>query len=130
MKILVCGGRDFDNVLAVRHALTTLHGKKLITLLIEGGAAGADKLAREWAAANGVLHVTVQADWKRYGPAARPIRNAEMLREHQPDGVVAFPGGKGTADMVSRAHEAGVKVWEPFKSKEANSQQGENGINN
>ena len=118
MKIIVCGGRDFDNVSAVRHALTVAHAKRPITLLIEGGAAGADKLAREWAGANGVLHVTVLADWKRYGPAAGPIRNTEMLREYVPDGVIAFPGGKGTADMVNQARKAGIKVWEPFAERE------------
>lgn len=123
MKILVCGGRDFDNISAVRHVLTVLHVRKPITLLIEGGAAGADKLAREWAAANGVLHVTVMADWKRYGPAAGPIRNAEMLREHQPDGVVAFAGGKGTANMIWQAQQAGVKVWEPFKPAQQQSKE-------
>jgi predicted Rossmann-fold nucleotide-binding protein len=117
MKVIICGGRDFNNLSAVRHALTAAHGKRPITLLIEGGAAGADRLAREWAAANGVLHVTVMADWKRYGPAAGPIRNAEMLREYKPDAVIAFPGGTGTADMVTIARKAGVKVWEPFKPK-------------
>jgi hypothetical protein len=118
MKIIVCGGRDFDNISAVRHALTVAHAKQPITLLIEGGAAAADRLAREWAGANGVLHVTVMADWKRYGPAAGPLRNAEMLREYPPDGVIAFPGGKGTADMVLKARQAGVKVWEPFAERE------------
>jgi hypothetical protein len=61
-----------------------------------------------------VLHVTIQADWKRYGPAAGPLRNAEMLHEYQPDGVIAFPGGKGTTDMIKKARQAGIKVWEPF----------------
>jgi predicted Rossmann-fold nucleotide-binding protein len=115
MKIIVCGGRDFEDISAVRHALTVAHGKRPITLLIEGGATGADKLAREWAIANDVPHVTVTADWRRYGPAAGPLRNEQMLKDHKPDGVIAFPGGKGTANMVLIAHRAGVKVWEPFK---------------
>lgn len=32
----------------------------------------------------------------------------------KPDGVVLFPGGRGTADMRKAAQEAGVKVWEPL----------------
>lgn len=117
MKVIVCGGRDFDNVSAVRHALTVAHAKRPITLLIEGGQTGADTLAREWAKAEGIPCETVHADWKRYGPAAGPIRNAAMLKDHAPDAVIAFPGGKGTADMVKIAKRAVVKVWEPFKSK-------------
>jgi len=31
---------------------------------------------------------------------------------HSPDLVLAFPGGRGTADMVSRARKAGVRVVE------------------
>jgi predicted Rossmann-fold nucleotide-binding protein len=37
------------------------------------------------------------------------------MLDMKPDGVVAFPGGDGTADMVRRARAAGVKVWEPYK---------------
>lgn len=118
MKIIVCGGRDFDNLEAVSRALTMVHHKHRITELVEGGARGADMHARDWAKANDVKTTTVHADWKRYGPAAGPIRNSEMLRDHRPDAVIAFPGGKGTADMVKIARDAGVKVWEPFKQKE------------
>jgi len=35
-----------------------------------------------------------------------------MLAEGEPDAVLAFPGGRGTADMVRRAKRAGVPVWE------------------
>lgn len=115
MKFIVCGGRDYTNISAVRHALHSLHSHTGITLIIEGGALGADRLARAWAIACDVPYVTVAADWDKHGKAAGPIRNAEMLATHKPDGVVAFPGGRGTADMIAQARAAGVKVWEPFK---------------
>jgi hypothetical protein len=35
-----------------------------------------------------------------------------MLTEGKPDLVVAFPGGRGTADMVRRAYAANVIVKE------------------
>lgn len=114
MRILVCGGRDYKNISAVRHALQTLHGKRAITLIIEGGATGADRLAREWAVENGVKFQTFAANWTAHGKAAGPLRNALMLAEGKPDGVIAFPGGAGTADMVSKAEAARVKVWRPF----------------
>lgn len=37
------------------------------------------------------------------------VRNRQML-EHEPDLVIAFPGGKGTADMIRVARKAGQKV--------------------
>lgn len=116
MRILVCGGRDYQNVSAVRHALTALHAKRGITLIIEGGALGPDRLAREWAIASGIPHQTFDADWKAHGKAAGPLRNGRMIAEGKPDGVVAFPGGRGTADMIGKAQAAGVKVWQPIKS--------------
>jgi UDP-N-acetylmuramoylalanine-D-glutamate ligase len=35
-----------------------------------------------------------------------------MLEREKPDLVVAFPGGRGTADMVAKARAAGVEVLE------------------
>jgi hypothetical protein len=118
MRLLVCGGRDYTNRCAVQHALSTVHARSNITLLIEGGARGADRLAREWAHMNGIPVQTYYADWKKYGGAAGPVRNGQMLREGQPHGVVAFPGGTGTADMIAQAELAGVKVWKPFKKRQ------------
>jgi hypothetical protein len=78
--------------------------------IIQGGARGADKLAREWAEDRGVGCVTFRADWEKHGPSAGPIRNGQMLSEGKPNLVLAFPGGRGTADMVQRAHAASVLV--------------------
>jgi hypothetical protein len=35
-----------------------------------------------------------------------------MLMEGKPDLVVAFPGGRGTANMIEQARKAGVEVLE------------------
>lgn len=110
MRVLVCGGRDYRNVSAVRHSLDTLHAKRGITLIIEGGQTGADQLAREWAQRRGIAVLTVEADWS-IGKRAGPLRNQRMLDEGKPDGAVAFPGNRGTADMIRRAQAAGLKVW-------------------
>ena len=42
--------------------------------------------------------------------SAGHIRNQVMLDKGKPDVVVAFPGGRGTADMVRRAEGAGIEV--------------------
>jgi len=112
MRLIVCGGRDFKNISRINHVLYVVHSKRPITLLIEGGAAGADRLAREWAIANGIPYQTFNADWKAHGKAAGPIRNGKMIHEGKADGVLAFPGGRGTANMVQQGLENGLKVLE------------------
>jgi hypothetical protein len=78
-------------------------------MLLEGGARGADRFAREFANGLGCTVETHEADWKRYGKAAGGIRNQRMV-DSKPDGVLAFPGGKGTEDCVRRAVKAGISV--------------------
>lgn len=112
MRVLVCGGRDYNNFAAVSYALAELrrrHGKLIV---IQGGATGADWCARRWCfLLNGPVHmINEPADWKAHGKAAGPIRNQLMLDEHKPDLVLAFPGGNGTADMIRRAEKAGIPV--------------------
>lgn len=114
MRILACGGRGFDNEYLVCRALDHLNDRKGISVLIHGAAPGADRLAGEWAEFNGIKVISFPADWKNLGLIAGPMRNMQMLIEGRPEGVVAFPGGSGTADMVRRAVAAGVKVWRPY----------------
>lgn len=109
---IVCGGRDFADAEMFNAAMGDLvRLRGMPSRVIEGGAAGADGMAREWAARHALDSWTQLADWKTHGRAAGPIRNQAML-EHNPKLVVAFPGGKGTADMVRRSRKAGVDVAE------------------
>lgn len=112
MRVLVCGGRDYYRRDVIFATLTNIHAETPITALIEGGAAGVDQLAYAWAKERGLQNCTYRADWNTHGRAAGPIRNASMLADGNPDLVVAFQGGRGTADMVRRAKAAGVPVRE------------------
>jgi hypothetical protein len=114
MKVLVCGGRDYKDHPAVFRALDALHKKVGIKLIIQGGAKGADSLAGQWAEKREIPCVRHPAEWGKYGITSGPIRNAAMLKEWKPDGVMAFPGGEGTKNMVAQAEKAGVKVWKPY----------------
>jgi len=108
MRILVTGGRDYSDRTRV-HA--TLEDYPEMTHLAQGGAQGTDALAREWAKRRpNVMLATYHADWKGQGSKAGPLRNQRMLDEFEPDLVIAFPGGRGTADMMMRARAAGVPV--------------------
>jgi predicted Rossmann-fold nucleotide-binding protein len=106
MRLLVCGGRAFDNYELLSKEIDKLSP----TLIISGGASGADSLARRYADANNIPCRIFEAKWTQYGKAAGPIRNAMMLEKGQPDLVLAFPGGDGTKDMVERAMKAQVRI--------------------
>lgn len=110
VKVLVCGGRDFNDAEMLGSWLGGIQKDHGISRIIEGGARGADTLARLYGEWQRIQVVTYPADWKKHGKAAGPIRNQHMLDDSKPDLVVAFPGGNGTADMVRRATAAGVKV--------------------
>jgi hypothetical protein len=67
-------------------------------------------LAGAWARSQyGVQEVACRANWYLHGKGAGHERNARML-ELGPELVVAFPGGRGTANMIARAERAGVEV--------------------
>jgi len=110
LRVLVCGGRNYRDNGKVWGRLNLLYAAKGISVIIHGGARGADMLGEKWAVANDIPHIAFKADWDAYGPAAGPIRNERMLVEGKPDLVLAFPGGKGTANMVWQATERGVPV--------------------
>lgn len=90
--------------------LDELRYSRGVTVTISGCARGADMLGIEWAEANGIEVARFPADWDTHGRAAGPIRNQQMLDEGKPDLVVAFPGGRGTADMVRRTKAAGIEL--------------------
>lgn len=115
MKILVCGGRDFTDRDFVFKTLDRVLATRDIEALVHGDARGADRLAGDWAAVWGIEVKAYPAEWDRLGKVAGFIRNQKMLGEELPEVVIAFPGGRGTADMVRRAKKyPSVKhVWEP-----------------
>jgi hypothetical protein len=113
MRVLVCGGRDFDDYKYLSTVLTAIQATHdLFTVLIHGDAKGADAHADAYARLHLIPVLRFPADWKRLGTAAGPARNAKMLRDGKPDMVIAFKGGRGTANMVKQATEAGVTVFD------------------
>lgn len=137
MHVLVCGDRAWgvchfphtlypqrrcrpDQDCPAKIDLETMHerlqrlplDKNLV--IIEGEAYGADKMARNWAIAHHISYVPYPAQWQKYGRAAGPVRNKQMLDEGKPDLVLAFhhdiDKSKGTKDMVAIARKAGIPV--------------------
>jgi hypothetical protein len=106
---LVSGGRTFDDRERLAGVLDGL-GSLQASVIIHGAAPGADTLAARWAELRQVPVEALPADWEKRDRAAGPIRNARMLAEGKPDLVVAFPGGRGTANMCKQARAAGGEV--------------------
>ena len=106
MITLVCGGRDFKD----RKLLFSTLDSMEIECVVHGGAVGADSLAGEWALARKVPEIIVPAQWNGYGKSAGPIRNGWMLKFTKVNHVVAFPGGRGTNDMILRTEKAGIQL--------------------
>lgn len=111
MKVLVTGGRDYLDAPRVNQVLDAIHLQSPISLLIEGGATGADEWAFLWSKRQEVPCLRHPAKWRTgtHMAGEGPIRNKAML-QWQPDLVVAFPGGSGTAGMIKLAKDAGIEV--------------------
>lgn len=109
MRVLICGSRDWTEVEPIENVIAPLGPNDCV---IAGGARGADRIAAQVALRLGVPLEEYPADWEKYGKAAGPIRNREMLDRGRPDYVVAFPLGdsRGTRDMIRQARAAGVRV--------------------
>lgn len=121
LTVLVCGGRDYGDIkqsdpvrleqyFQVMKTLDDLAAKwprdqdgSLTIRVLSGAARGVDSVAIDWAKVNMVECLQFPADWESHGKSAGPIRNKQMLDEGKPDLVVAFPGGRGTANMAKQA---------------------------
>jgi hypothetical protein len=114
MRVLVTGGRDYRDKARAWGLLDAWRERLIepIDFLIHGGASGADTLAGNWAIANGIHEVIVPALWGYYDKQAGPIRNRVMreLLVHGQSLVLAFPGGRGTADMKRLAADYGYPI--------------------
>ena len=114
MRILVCGSRHYHE----QEQLFAILDKEVEespydpVIIITGMAKGADTLAWMWAKSRKMICEEYPADWEKHGRSAGPIRNRQMLKEGNPDLVIAFlaPDSRGTKDMVKAATEAGIQI--------------------
>lgn len=84
--------------------------------MCHGDALGTDRIIDTWLHANRPniivrryrVNTAIDGDW----PDAGNHRNRRMLVDSCAEGLVAFPGGSGTADCTSQALAMGLHVWE------------------
>lgn len=125
-RYAVTGGRDYNDLAHVFSALDRVLAKVGPFVLVTG-VCGVDKttdlsenvdlLAALWALRQGIIVHPFPADWKGQGKSAGFQRNRRMALSSL-SGLVAFPGGRGTADMVRQCEEQGVTVWRPTRKEE------------
>ena len=123
--LIVCGGRNFCDALfekdCIEQTIAKFKLQKNNTVIMSGGARGADIIALEWAHANEWNAMRVPAKWNDMGKSAGMARNMEMLelavRMHAEGSeviVLALPGGVGTSGMV--AYTKRYMRYHPFIS--------------
>ena len=110
MVTLICGGRNYGDYSRFKEVMK--HLPFTPSIIVQGGARGADLLAKLWAKENNIHCAEVQALWQN-GKSAGHARNSAMLLL----GIqyaIALPGGAGTKNMVKQLEASGVTVWQPF----------------
>lgn len=111
MNVVVTGSRGFRDAALLYRAMDEIHRTRgPITRVAHGAYAGVDKLAGKWARERGIDEAPYPADWEAFGAAAGPIRNRAMLESERPDALIAFPGGAGTTDCISKARRMGIAI--------------------
>lgn len=104
-KLAVVGSRGFRNAKLVDKTLTPLEP----SLVISGGADGADHLAETWARRNGVETLIFHPEHKKY---KHPYHHRNRLIAEACDELIAFWNGRssGTKYTIDYARRIGKKV--------------------
>lgn len=108
MKLAVIGSRGFTDKERLFRELVPY--EKDCSLLISGGAKGADTLAEEWARVNKIETLIFKPDGALYAQGAYRIRNEKIVNEA--DLVIAFWDGSspGTKMVLNYCVKVGKEV--------------------
>lgn len=119
-RIIICGGRHFKDYDRLESTMNEVMSKiapwRDVIEIVSGHCEGADQLGELYAKNHNLPCKVFPAQWKKFGKAAGPIRNSEMVKyasEAEMPVVVAFrsPRTKGTNDTVKKATKQGFKVF-------------------
>jgi len=115
MKVIIAGGRTYTFDARDLEILDALHVQYTFTEVVSGAATGADTCGAEWARSRELRVKEYPAEWGRYGRAAGPIRNKQMIDYIYPAGIlVTFPGGSGTRNVTKLAEKDAIRVIRAF----------------
>lgn len=110
MKVIIAGGRDFDDYALMKRKLDHLFSKRKPDEIVSGNARGADALGERYAKEHNIALKLFPANWDEHGKAAGHIRNAEMA--DYADALVAYwdAVSRGTKNMLETAKKKGLDV--------------------
>lgn len=119
LVVLITGARDWTDENFIYNKLSILSERKVT--IIHGCCQGVDMVSDSVARKLGFNIIAKPAEWKKYGRAAGPIRNKEMINEaliFKNKGietiVYAFHDNleksKGTKNCVNQALKLGLNV--------------------
>lgn len=111
MRLAVVGSRGFDDYEYLAELLDTIHVFSSVTLVVSGGADGADSLAERWAKENNIETLIIKPDWEQYGKRAGYVRNIEIW-DNSDEGIAFWDGqSKGTAHSFEIAKKQEKKIY-------------------
>lgn len=104
MKLAVIGSRGFVDEKLLNETLSSYEN---ITMIVSGGAKGADKLGENWAKKNNIETLIFLPDWDNHGNAAGFIRNQDIIKNC--DEAIAFWDGesRGTKSSIDLCKKYG-----------------------
>ncbi len=108
MRLAIVGSRNFTDPERLSRTVDKVQGD--ITLIVSGGARGADTLAEYYAKKKSIPYLIFPADWDKHGKKAGILRNQDIV--DNADAMIAFlaPESKGTRDSIKRAQKKGIPV--------------------
>ena len=115
MRIVIGGCRDFCNYTLfcehMDHVLAFIDDKNIT--ILSGHCSGVDTMAEEYAKQHNLTLEIHPAQWQKFGRAAGPIRNREMVE--RADFVITFWDGqsKGTKSLIELAkkNRKSIKIF-------------------
>lgn len=110
MKIIIAGGRDFNDFDLLCQKTDIILSRQSEIEIVSGTANGADKLGERYAQERGYPIKRFPADWSRWGKRAGYFRNEEMAE--YADALIVFWDGssRGTKHMIDIAIARGLDI--------------------
>lgn len=106
-RYLVAGSRRFNNYFIFYRQLKWYLPQDAI--IVNGGADGADQLAKVYAECNGHIYEAYDADWRRFGKQAGTIRNRELSKMIA-EAVFFWDGeSPSTKELIEFVKQRGIK---------------------
>jgi len=110
MKVIIAGGRDFNNYDLLCQKVDKILSRQSEIEIVSGTAKGVDKFGERYATERGYSIKRFPANWGRYGKQGGMIRNEDMAEYS--DALILFWNGKskGSQYMLKIGNEIGLKI--------------------